>query len=815
MVPMRRHAGFWVLLGIALLIGMWAVADQYQRIGRPAPGFGVMENLLVGVGGVERGGLQPLDVIVAMNGRLLSSAREIQAGVAEQPAGTVFRYTVNRGGQLTEAEVRSRTVTRRDFGFFLLEGLLPGLLVLALGALVFLLKPGSGRGALFLTFALTAYLVSVTYRDAHTVYRFHALFLAAWAFWPAIFIHLALTFPQRRKIARRFPRIVWAPYVLSAAIGALLLVRVHGSLVQRAGVIAGLGSAYWGLALVLLVLALARTTVAGSTPLMRQRARVLAAAFAIGYLAPVLGTATEAVFRVTVPHLRALWALTLAFPAAMAYALVRYDLFDARAALRLGTVYSVATGLVILAYAGAIAALDLVFSRLGLASAPLVPAAVIAVAVVLFLNPLYIRAQRLIDRLFFRQRVDLQHTVERVAERMTGLLDLRRVVELLTGTVDGLLHPTRQTLLLYAESEGAYTVPGEEGTSVPALPRDAPLPASLARMRVPLTRDRIEEDSRLADLREGCLGALATLDAELAVPVLFQDRLTGILALGRKRSDDGYSTEDLRILRLLVNQSALALEHAKAYAALEAANLELQGALRRVEILESIRASLAKFVPKTVQELIEAAPEAPELDKREADVSVLFVDIAGYTRLSERLDATRVNELVERYFGAFLDEILRRGGDVNETAGDGLMVIFRDADPVRHARAAVRSALGILRRTQEINERRLPGEERIRVHVGVNSGLATVGATKIEGRTGTRWTYTASGPVTNVAARLAALGQGDAVMVGGETRRRLGAELAFEPLGDQHLRNLAQPVAVFRLTVPAPQAAAVPAVAAH
>jgi class 3 adenylate cyclase len=55
------------------------------------------------------------------------------------------------------------------------------------------------------------------------------------------------------------------------------------------------------------------------------------------------------------------------------------------------------------------------------------------------------------------------------------------------------------------------------------------------------------------------------------------------------------------------------------------------------------------------------------------------------TRLAERLEAGTVNRLVERYFGAFLDEIVDNGGDVNETAGDGLMVIFQDADPRRHS----------------------------------------------------------------------------------------------------------------------------------
>ena len=241
--------------------------------------------------------------------------------------------------------------------------------------------------------------------------------------------------------------------------------------------------------------------------------------------------------------------------------------------------------------------------------------------------------------------------------------------------------------------------------------------------------------------------------ATLVVPFLFQGRVTGFLTLGPKRNGLGYSSQDLGLLRLLANSSALALEHSRAYTALQETNAELRAALRRVEILESIRTNLAKFVPRTVQDLIERAPEAPEFDKRETDVTVLFVDLVGYTRLTERLDPGRVNEVVERCFGAYLDEILRRGGDVNETAGDGLMAIFRDPDPRRHARQAVKCALGILRRTRELNETLDGLPEPVAIHSGVNSGLATVGATKIEGMNGTRWTYTASGQVTIVAAR--------------------------------------------------------------
>ena len=280
--------------------------------------------------------------------------------------------------------------------------------------------------------------------------------------------------------------------------------------------------------------------------------------------------------------------------------------------------------------------------------------------------------------------------------------------------------------------------------------------------------------------------------------------MTALLALGRRRGDTDYSAEDLRVLRLLANQSAVALENARAYHALEAA-------LRRVQVLESIRANLAKFVPRTVQDLVERAPEAPALAKRDVDVSVLFIDIVGYSRLSERLEAARLNRLVERYFGAFLDEILEQGGDVNETAGDGLMVIFQDEDLRRHAVSAVLAALGVLRRTAEINGGPDSLGEVIAVHVGVNSGAAAVGATRIEGTAGTRWTYTASGPVTNVAARLAALGDGDAVMIGDETRRRLGREWSAEDLGDRALKNIDEPVRVHRMRESAAPAAIAPA----
>jgi class 3 adenylate cyclase len=811
---MRRNALFWGILGLALAIGVVATLDRYNRQGRIFAGFWVMENLLVAIGGPERGPLEPFDVVRVMNGQVLTSGRDIQAVIESEDPRTTFHYIVYRRGQLTEADVTTRLYTRRDFLRFVSESLMPAVFQLAIGAVVFLIRPGRPQSWLFLAFSLIAYLVNVTFGDAHTTYRFSALFLTAWAFWPATLVHLALTFPQRRGIVRRFPRVVWLPYVVSAVVAILLQLPVVHADVRLLLAVPVVAAAYWGVALIVLVLALARASVVGPNALVRQRARILCAAFVVGYVPPILGTVVEAIFQVSVPYLNAMWKLPLLFPIVMAYAMVRYDLFDVRAALRAGAVYSGATGLVVLAYAGAIASMDILLSNWEAAQSPIVAAAVMAVLVVVALNPLYLQSQRWVDRLFFRQRIDMQRSIERVSEVMSGLLDLRQIVKLITQTVEEQLHPERQTIHLLDSRRPGYVRQGPEDVEEaeddrPAIAADSPLVRCLELRRQPLTQERVEEDPEFYDYRAGCLAMMADLGATLVVPFVFQDRVTGFLALGPKRSGLGYSSQDVGLLRLLANSSALALDHASAYTTLQETNAELRATVRRVEILESIRTNLAKFVPRTVQDLIERAPEAPELDKREVDVTVLFVDLVGYTRLTERLDPGRMNELIERCFSAYLDEILRRGGDVNETAGDGLMAIFRDADPRRHGRQAVRCALGILRRTRELNETLHGLPEPIAVHIGVNSGIGTVGATKIEGANGTRWTYTASGQVTIVAARLAALARRDEILVGARTRERLGDEFSFEAQGERPLRNVEVPVEVFRLTL----SQAVPAVA--
>jgi DNA-binding response OmpR family regulator len=218
----------------------------------------------------------------------------------------------------------------------------------------------------------------------------------------------------------------------------------------------------------------------------------------------------------------------------------------------------------------------------------------------------------------------------------------------------------------------------------------------------------------------------------------------------------------------------------------------------RVNEVTRLSDHFAKFVPEPVKRLATADPDSAELSgKVERDVSVLMLDVSGYSRLSEQLPTEQLNALVERYFSEYLDLIREADGDINETAGDGFMAIFLDGEGIGHATAAVRTALRLLETTQRLNDEQ--SATPLSVHMGVNSGSALVGSTRFEGARGTRWTFTASGPVTNLAARLVGVADGGQVVIGPETHRRVADEFQVELLGEHSLKNLSEPIEVHRV----------------
>jgi class 3 adenylate cyclase len=220
-----------------------------------------------------------------------------------------------------------------------------------------------------------------------------------------------------------------------------------------------------------------------------------------------------------------------------------------------------------------------------------------------------------------------------------------------------------------------------------------------------------------------------------------------------------------------------------------------------IEKLQKIKRVMGYFVPRTAKNIIEKEPEKKGLlDKYIQDASVLFLDIEGFTLLQEKYSQEIINLTIEYYFSIFLNMIQKNEGDINETAGDGMMVIFLDSDPIKHAQNAVNTALNIQEQCQKLSADEGPDKFSIKVNIGIHSGKVYLGSTKMRGREEERWTFTASGPVTILAARLSDYAQNGQVLIGGETAKRVEDSFPMRCLGRVPLKNIKDPVEIFEVS---------------
>ena len=214
---------------------------------------------------------------------------------------------------------------------------------------------------------------------------------------------------------------------------------------------------------------------------------------------------------------------------------------------------------------------------------------------------------------------------------------------------------------------------------------------------------------------------------------------------------------------------------------------------------QTLSGAWAKLIPENARVLVESLPDSDSPRKRPRDVAALFVDIQGCTRLCEDLPPHEMNEVIERYFSVYLDAIRAAGGEVTEVLGDGLLALFESSDLKENARAAFEAALEIEARTRRLNDRRRRRHDPVTVNIGLNAGRALVGFTRLRGRSGERWVYSALGPVTNVAARLRALATGGQILTTRAVADLLPAECDCWALGPHSLKNVIGPVEVVEI----------------
>lgn len=180
-------------------------------------------------------------------------------------------------------------------------------------------------------------------------------------------------------------------------------------------------------------------------------------------------------------------------------------------------------------------------------------------------------------------------------------------------------------------------------------------------------------------------------------------------------------------------------------------------------------------------------------------VTVLFVDLSGYTSLSERLSDEDLYSMVQQFINVLVNDVYKYEGMVDKLTGDGLMALF--GAPIAYennAERAVRSALDMLKDVQQLSSTlNLPAGE-LRIHVGLHSGSVIVGGLGGDGL----MNYTAIGDSVNLARRLEEAAAPGEVLVSDSVYRQTHRLFTFDHLPPIAMKHISQPVQPYRLVAP-------------
>jgi class 3 adenylate cyclase len=207
---------------------------------------------------------------------------------------------------------------------------------------------------------------------------------------------------------------------------------------------------------------------------------------------------------------------------------------------------------------------------------------------------------------------------------------------------------------------------------------------------------------------------------------------------------------------------------------------------------------LKRFFSPQVSDLILAGNAEDPLKSHRREITVVFVDLRGFTAFAETAEPEEVMGVLHEYHAAMGEVILAHEGTLERFTGDGMMIFFNDPVPVPnpHERA-VRMAIEMRERVIGLLERWRKRGFTLDFGVGIAHGYATIGAIGFEGR----WDYGAIGTVTNLAARLCGEAAPGQILI---SRRLFGLVedlVDAEPVGDLMLKGFARPVPTFSVRV--------------
>ena len=541
-------------------------------------GDGLKAARLTADGPADKAGIKVGDQLLSINGQDVTNTKDAEGRVVVNAQGYLQRefyrtgvwskatYRLNRAGFQIETPV---ILIPADKSLF--QGLrLIALIYLGVGLYVLLRRWTAPKSTHFYIFCL----VSFIYYSFHYTGKFNSFDsivywsnIVAGVLQPALLLHFAMAFPEKKKFLEKWPWLVSLFYIPAAVLVAIQVMAVvvwdfNESLRWNLDRVQMLYQTLYFLAAAAVLWASYRKAY---IPIVRQqmkwisRGAVLAIApYTIFYVIPYLqGTLATPAMKIS--------AFSLVFlPLTFGYAILRYRLMDVDIIFKRGVAYTLATAAIVGVYFGIVAGLaETVHTKLP----NLGPAGLIAAIIVtaLAFEPLKNWIQGYVDRLFYRKRYDYRRTLIEFGRELSSETDLSAM---LTSVIDRL----SRTLLvnriaIFLPGEGQFVMAKSFGISY-----SGALDLSFLVVERPEHyAGHIFFDNTRKALRESATAreTIAKLDLNYYIPCTVQNRTVAVLGLGKTVSGDFLSSDDVELLETLAGYIGIAIQNAQLYASLE------------------------------------------------------------------------------------------------------------------------------------------------------------------------------------------------------------------------------------------------------
>ena len=270
--------------------------------------------------------------------------------------------------------------------------------------------------------------------------------------------------------------------------------------------------------------------------------------------------------------------------------------------------------------------------------------------------------------------------------------------------------------------------------------------------------------------------------ASMCIALKPREEVIGVLYVDNLSMSDLYSEEDVEFLAALGNQAAIAIDNTQLY--------------KKMQAEAVMRDKLERFFPRSVTKKLREEDNFGIVD---TEVTALFSDISGFTKMSSTMEPRQLISMLNEYFQVMVEEIVfRYEGTLEKYIGDALFAIWgapyqKPDDPERAVKAAIEMQWAVLR----LNEKWVcQGKQPIQIHIGINTGKVAAGNIGSEKLI----QYATIGDTTNVTSRICNVAQAGEILLSQSTCEPLQAlSLPLKKMPLVQVKGKEQPLQLYRL----------------